>query len=130
MPLTGQAKTDYQRDYMRRYQRQRRRRAKVAAERVPKPRSAAEPGTGLPDCSLLTEVTTQRDELRQQLDRLRRDLAALQDICFGCGRREDQVDVFRISRGLIAVCLCEACIDGLGGKLQDIRRAQPAMDNR
>jgi hypothetical protein len=92
MPLTGQAKTDYQREYMRRYQR--RRRAKVAAEPVPKPRSAApEPAIGLPDVSLLTEVTTQRDELRQQLDKLRRDLATMQEACFGCGRREDQVHV-------------------------------------
>jgi hypothetical protein len=71
---------------------------------------------------LLAEVTGERDELRQQLDKIRRDLAALQDACFGCGRRENQVDVmFRGAIGLIGVSVCDRCIERLNRKLPDLR---------
>ena len=79
----------------------------------------------------LAEVTGERDELRQQLDQLRRNLVALGEVCFGCGKRGHQVGVmFGSSRGSVRMRVCDACLVRLNEKLQDIRQAQPAMDNR
>jgi hypothetical protein len=74
----------------------------------------------------LAEVMGERDE-RQQLDQLRHNVVALGELCFGCGKREDEVGVmFGSSRGSVRMCVCDLCIDRLSGKLREIRQAQPA----
>jgi hypothetical protein len=119
MPLTGEAKTRYQREYMRRYQRRRRAKLAQAAEPVPEPR----PAVPEPDHALVQELTAAVQELTRQRDQARQNQLAIRPAhagavehgaCTRCQRRRGQVRVvLKVLLPDSTVYLCNECIEEL-----------------
>jgi hypothetical protein len=115
--LTGQAKTDYQREYMRR-----RRRAKLAQSagllrsRLPADERAEPLEQDQELIERLAQVTHERDQLRQELDRgvRPREIGAGNPCrCHMCHRGLGEVRMVDLSRRYAQVFICYECVDEL-----------------
>jgi hypothetical protein len=116
MALTGQAKTDYQRDYMRRRRAKLAQSAGTAQSKRPPEDEQAEPSERDQDDLIerLTQVTRERDQARQELElRAVQPRAAGHDDpgrCFVCHKRRDEVRVMlKFPRPYFLLFLCDEC---------------------
>ena len=137
MALTGQAKTDYQREYMRRHRRAKlERSAGLARYKRPPEDEQTEPAEQDQELmERLMQVTRERDQLRQELELVTHRGTEPRPVgpdhparCSVCRKRRDQVKaMFTNPRPHDQFFVCNECIDEMHRACNDFiaRNASP-----